>query len=64
MMSWVIYKVFSDPSVITASVVSALGIVLGLLTPILLFYQWMRAYDGGHILNTEDLSKRDRSEHD
>lgn len=56
-MSWVIYQVFSDPTNITGSVVGALGIVVGILTPILVFYQWMRAYDDGYILNNRKLKE-------
>jgi len=45
LITWVVYVVFSDVSLITTAVVSALGIVVGLLATSIGFYQWQRSRD-------------------
>ena len=45
LITWVVYVVFSDVSLITTAVVSALGIVVGILATSIGFYQWQRSRD-------------------
>lgn len=42
-ISWVIYKVFTNPPDISGGTVAALTTVVGILTVVIGFYQWSRA---------------------
>jgi hypothetical protein len=42
LITWVIVRVFTDLSLITAAVAAALATVTALLTAVLTYYQWSR----------------------
>ena len=41
-LTWVIFQVFTDISRITNAVSTALGLIAGILTTVITFYQWSR----------------------
>ena len=52
LITYATHAVFSDLGAVTAPVASTYGIVVGLLSAVIAFYQWSRAQD--------DLACRDR----
>lgn len=56
LITWVILTVFSEPSEISTSMVTAMSLVIGLLATVIGFYNYQRRMDQQE---TEDVSNLD-----